>query len=289
MTLPRPHPGDRRAVNGPPSLRRSAPEQAQHYGDAVAEIYDEMLEPMRADTAAAVESLADMAPRGRALEFGVGTGRISLPLAARGLRVHGIDASTRMIAALRAKDADGVVTTSVGDISEAVVDGEFDLVIIAFNTLCALLTQERQLACIEEAARRLPPSGGLGGEACVPRPERYDHPEVGPGGPPGGGRHLLMVSGHDGPSQIVAARQPIPEERSMRLLPVRLRYVWPSELDLMARLGGLRLVARHGGWRGEPFTGTSTNHVSIYAPTRTDSGRDSGRAPVPAVYPTSPR
>lgn len=237
---------------------------SSEYGDAIAEVYDELLSPMAAVADAAVAFLAALAPGGTALELGVGTGRLALPLAAAGIRVHGIDASERMLHVMRSKVGGDAISTTLGDIGELVLPTTFDLVYIAFNTLFALLSQEKQLVCVGNAARMLRPGGTFVVEAFVPHPERYQRSVGQAAEPASDGYARLIVNRHDPSSQRIGARQILPSASGLKLLPVQLRYIWPAELDLMARAAGLKLQDRFGGWSREPFDHTSISHVSVY-------------------------
>ena len=233
------------------------------YGDHIAADYDELHAHM--DPTDAVEALAALAGGGRVLELGVGTGRIALPLVARGVEVHGIDASEAMVAELRAKPGGEAIPVTMGDFADVGVEGEFDLIFVVFNTFFALLTQEEQTCCVRNVAARLGPGGAFAVEAFVPDMCRYDHTG-----------HALRMHRIDGErvmfdaSTLDIARQRITTrlvsiegERSTQY-PIEIRYVWPSELDLMAQLAGLRLRERWSDWQGGPFTAASRSHVSIY-------------------------
>ena len=211
------------------------------YGDAIADVYDELTNvgAYGLATEAAVDVLARLAGEaGTALELGIGTGRVALPLAARGVAVTGIDASARMLARLRAKPGGADVAVTVGDMAEVAVPGPFDLVYVVASTLYCLPDQNRQLTCLSNAAGRLRPGGHLVVEAFIPDPSRFER------------------------GQRVEARAVTAD--GIRLYPVQVRYIWPTELDLMARIAGLTLVRRGGGWSGEAYTAASATHVSVY-------------------------
>jgi SAM-dependent methyltransferase len=231
------------------------------YGTVMAELYDDLLAPMAGDTEATVAFLAALAPGGRALELGVGTGRVAIPLAACGLQVSGIDVSVAMVDRLRAKPGGGAVTTGVGDFGEVALPGPYDLVYVVFNTLYGLLTQDRQVECLHRVADRLRPGGRFVVEAFRPDPARFGTAHA----DRNGGPDRLDVARHDPVAQTLTARQVLLTTRGVRVLPVHMRYVWPSELDLMARIAGMRLVSRCGGWHGEEYTRDSDTHVSVYA------------------------
>ena len=171
---------------------------------------------------------------GPALELGTGRGRVALPLAAMGVQVHGIDASAAIVERLRAKPGGEAIDVTVGDFAAVPVEGRYPLVYGVFNTFFAPLTQDDQLRCFAAVGRRLAPGGAFVLQGFVP--DQSLHP---------GGQSVRTT--HLG-----------------RLYPGAIRYAWPSELDLMARLAGLRLRARWGGWRREPFGPDSGVHVSVY-------------------------
>lgn len=238
---------------------------AQTYGDAFADLYDEMVvnPVMAANAQPAAEFLASLAPHGRALELGIGTGRVALPLAALGVEVHGIDASEKMIARLRAKSGGADLPVAVGDFADVAVPGEFDLVYVVFNTLFALTSQDDQIRCLANVAARLRPGGRFVVEAFVPDLTRFNRGQRVEAINIDTGQVRLDVSSHDPLTQRVTVQQVLIGEAGIRLLPVLLRYAWPSELDLMARLAGMRLAERLGGWRGEAFTAGGA-HISVY-------------------------
>jgi len=231
------------------------------YGQTWASVYDEVHSFL--DPAAAVDALAELARGGPALELGVGTGRVAIPLAARGVAVHGIDASEAMVAVLRGKPGGAKIPVTIGDFTHATVDGEFSLIYIVFSTIFGPLTQDGQVACFEAAAARLAPGGVFVVEAFVPDPTRFDR------GQRVWVNHIedtrvdLLVSRHDPVAQRVTSQSIVLGEAGMKRYPVEVRYAWPSELDLMARLAGLRLRERWGDWRRGPYT-ASGMHVSIY-------------------------
>jgi SAM-dependent methyltransferase len=233
------------------------------YGDRIADIYDSYSE-LPADTEEAVDFLAGLAGSGPVLELGVGTGRIALPLQERGVEVHGIDSSERMVERLRAKPGGERMSVAIGDFAEVDVDGAFALVFVVFNTFFALPDQEAQVRCFQRVAAHLRPGGAFVIEAFVPDLARFS------GGQNLSARQLsedrvqLDVSILDPVEQRVRAQHVFLDERGVRLYPVQIRFAWPSELDLMARLAGLQLADRWSGWRREPFTATSRRHVSIY-------------------------
>lgn len=232
------------------------------YGERHADIYDERLPDY---DESAIEMLARLAGAGRALELGVGTGRIALPLAARGVEVHGIDASPRMVERMRAKPGGDSVRVTFGDFAGVEVEGEFALVYVVFNTIFALLTQDEQVRCFRNVARRLAPGGRFLVEAFVPDTSLHPGGQSVKVGQMTSDLVELHVTLLDAAEQMLVGQQIRFDGAGVKLYPVQLRYAWPSELDLMARLAGLRLRERHAGWQGEPFDARSTKHVSVYA------------------------
>jgi SAM-dependent methyltransferase len=234
------------------------------YGDRIAPIYDELVEG-KFDTEGAVSFLAELAGPGPVLELGIGTGRVALPLAERGLDVHGIDASEAMVEALRAKPGGDRISITLKDFADVDVEGVFSLVFVVFNTLFALVTQEDQLKCFHSVAARLAPDGVFVIEAFVPDLARFGryHQRV-EAGDLSLDRVGLEVARHDPVNQRIDGQHVVFSERGTRLYPVHLRYAWPSELDLMARLAGLRLRERWGSWRRDPVTESSERHISVY-------------------------
>lgn len=233
------------------------------YGDRMAEVYDEWF-GTPADAEETVAFLSDLAGRGRVLELGIGTGRIALPLAGKGIEVHGIDASEAMVEKLRAKPSGEGIPVSIGDFADVGVEGRFSLVYVVFNTFFALLTQEDQVRCFANVAERLEDGGAFVVEAFVPDPARLARGEVTQTRRVEVDRVFLEASRYDPVHQRVYSQNIAMGETETRFYPVQIRYAWPSELDLMARLAGLRLLQRWGGWRRERFTASSTSHVSVY-------------------------
>lgn len=234
------------------------------YGDRIADLYDD-LHAWHLDTEAAVDWLAAAAGEGPVLELGVGTGRIAIPLAERGLEVDGIDASDAMVARMREKPGGDRVNVTVGDFAEAAAPGgPYALAFVAFNTLFALPDQETQVRCFVNVAARLREDGIFVVEAFVPDPTRFDRGQRVDVTRVETERVVLDVSLHDPVGQRTVAQHVIIEGGKVRQVPVRVRYAWPAEMDLMARLAGLRLRSRQGGWREEPFTAESPRHISVY-------------------------
>jgi SAM-dependent methyltransferase len=238
-----------------------------YFGEDVAATYDDGFEdqfdPAVIDATAGV--LADLAGHGRALELAIGTGRIALPLAARGVEVHGIDLSRAMVAQLRAKPGGDAITVAVGDIATTRVDGTFSLVYLVFNTIMNLTTQDAQVACFHSAAAHLEPGGCFVVEVGVPELRRL---------PPGQSAVPFQVSStrwafdlYDTATQAMSSNYVTLTDGRGEYRSIPFRYVWPSELDLMARLAGMRLRDRWEDWTRAPFTGDSPKHVSVWEKT----------------------
>ncbi len=234
-----------------------------YFGEDAADIYDDVSE--RGDELATVAFLEQLAGGGPALELAIGTGRVALPLAARGLRVDGIDISPAMVDRLRAKPGGDDISVTIGDFADVAVEATYRLVFVVFNTLFNLLTQEDQVRCFENVAAHLTDDGSFVVEAFVPafltrlRNDQYVDAEA-----VGVDEVRLDVARHDPVTQRLDESHVYLSAEGVRLYPVVTRYAWPSELDLMARIAGLRLKDRWGGWNREPFNSTSTSHVSVY-------------------------
>ncbi|GAC1522154.1 MAG: class I SAM-dependent methyltransferase [Chloroflexota bacterium] len=232
------------------------------FGEDTAAIYDD---DSRGDEEATVDLLEQLAGGGPALELAIGTGRIALPLAARGIRVDGIDLSPAMVARLRAKPGGDLISVTMGNFADVPVTGAYRLIFVVFNTLFNLLTQDDQVRCFENVAAHLTDDGSFVVEAFVPtfltrlRDDQYVDAEG-----IGVDTVQLDVGRHDPVAQRLEESHVVLSGDGVRLYPIVTRYAWPSELDLMARIAGLRLTDRWGGWSREPFTAASRNHVSVY-------------------------
>jgi SAM-dependent methyltransferase len=235
-----------------------------YFDEPVAARYDEtsadMFQPDVLDPA--ISFLADLAGDGPALEFGVGTGRIALPLSQRGVPIHGIDLSAAMIEQLRAKPGADAIGVTVGDAATTRVSGTFRLVYMVWNTIMNLTTQDEQVACFQNAAAHLEPGGCFVVEVMVPELRRLSPGEtvcpftVTP--------TRLGFDEYDIASQGLVSYHYRIEGRHVGANHVPFRYVWAAELDLMARIAGMRLRERWGGWKREPFTSDSTCHISVW-------------------------
>jgi SAM-dependent methyltransferase len=237
---------------------------AGYFGERVAARYDDnswsMFSPQVIGPT--VDTLAELAAGGRVLEFAIGTGRVAVPLAERGVRVAGIDNSEAMLQRLREKPGGAAIEAVAGDMATGHVDGEFSLVYLVFNTIFNLTSQDDQVACFENAAAHLGPGGRFVIEARVPELQRLPLGQtVLPWRADPTGMSFYV---YDTVTQRMDGQHFYVEDGELRPSPIELRYAWPSELDLMARIAGMRLEHRWGGWQREPFTGLSPSHVSVY-------------------------
>jgi SAM-dependent methyltransferase len=235
-----------------------------YFDERVAARYDEsspeMFDPMVVDPA--VDFLVELAGNGRALELAIGTGRIALPLSQRGVPVHGIDMSNAMVARLREKPGGADIGVTIGDFATTTVEGPFAVAYLVFNTISNLTTQAAQVACFRNVAAHLEPGGCFVIEVGVPRLQQL---------PPG---ETLLVNYVNetkwGFDEFDVARQGLishhfrSTDGQVERNSVPFRYTWPSELDLMAELAGMRLRERWSGWQREPFTSESDKHVSVW-------------------------
>ena len=231
------------------------------YGERVAGIYDEMYSHLDLH---AIDTLAELAGKGPALELGIGTGRIALPLAEKGVEIHGLDASPSMIEQLRAKPGGERITITQGNFAEVPVDGKFALIYIVFNTFFMLRSQEEQVQCFRNVAEHLAPGGCFVMEAFVPDVTRFSGNQVNWATKITTDEVLLDVGMHERAEQRVVSQKIVITEGNVRLYPAQMRYAYPPELDLMAQLAGLRLRERWSNWKREPFTSESGQHISIY-------------------------
>lgn len=231
------------------------------YGQRIAEAYDELYSGY---DPASIELLAELVGRGTALELGIGTGRIALPLQEKGVFVQGIDASEKMISKLRAKPHGAEIEVLKGSFSDFKIDKHFSLIYVVFNTFFALLTQEQQIQCFNSVKHHLSPQGVFLLEVFVPNLCRFtDHQTVRAVSIK---EHVvnLEVSQLDPVAQQVTSHHILLSNDGIHSYPVKIRYAWPSELDLMAQITGFSLQHRWGSWSKEAFTKDSQKHISIY-------------------------
>lgn len=233
------------------------------YGERWAAIYDDYFRIPK-DTEQTVAFLADRAGRGPALELAIGTGRIALPLAARGIRVAGIDSSPAMVAKLREKPGGTDLPVTLGNFADVEADGAFSLVFIVFNTFFGLLSGDEQRRCFRNVADRLAADGLFVIEAFVPDLTRFDRGQRVEVSNLGVDQVWFETSRVDVAEQRLSVQHVCLSQEGIRLFPVELRYAWPNELDLMAESADLTLKERWAGWSGEPFTASSPKHISVY-------------------------
>jgi SAM-dependent methyltransferase len=231
------------------------------YGERVASIYDDWFPSADPD---AITFLSELANGGKVLELGIGTGRFAVPLAAQNLEVSGIDASDSMIERLRSKSRQYEIIVKKGNFADVPIDGEFQLVYVVFNTFFALLTQADQVRCFKNVASHLTSTGCFVIEAFVPNLARFTNGRTNWPMRVTDNRVELDVAEHDAAAQKVVSQKVVMTDGNVRLFPVQIRYAWPSELDLMGQLAGLRLRERWSDWRREPFTSGSQKHISVY-------------------------
>jgi SAM-dependent methyltransferase len=235
-----------------------------YFGEPVAARYDEsaadMFDPAVVDPV--VDFLVALAGDGRALELGIGTGRIAVPLARRGVPVHGIELSKAMAARLRAKPGAEDIGVTIGDFATATVEGTFSVGYLVFNTIGNLTTQSAQVACFQNVAAHLEPGGCFVIETGIPQLQRL---------PPGETMRVFDASeNHWGVDEYDVANQGLTSHHfelvdgRFELASIPFRYTWPAELDLMAQLAGMSLRERWSGWKREPFTSESRKHVSVW-------------------------
>lgn len=235
---------------------------ATSFGPEVAQRYDDH---PRGDEAETVDFLAGLAGGGSALEFAIGTGRIAIPLTQRGVHVNGIELSPDMVARIRDKPDGDKVDVTVGDMASASASRDkYPLVYLVFNTIYNLLTQDAQVRCFENAARHLTTDGVFVVEAGVPsawlRGDQFVNVEH-----LGSDEVVIDVNRYNAVTQILDENHVSLTKDGLRFGPISCRLIWPGEMDLMARIAGMRLVDRWGGWKQESFTAASSRHVSVYA------------------------
>jgi SAM-dependent methyltransferase len=235
---------------------------AAEYGRLVAAQYDDFYDGAF-DTDGAVACLSELAAGGSILELGVGTGRIALPLVARGHEVHGVDGSAEMLELLAGKPGGDKIATTLGDFAEVEIPGRFTVAALLVNTIFALPDQAAQVRCFANVARHLEPGGRFVVETWVPETSpqvtsRLSTRQLSPG------YFGLVASEHDPSRQVLSTLQAVLGDGVVRVFPVVHRYVHPAELDLMARLAGMALEDRWEDWHRTPFGPRSLNHVSVY-------------------------
>jgi SAM-dependent methyltransferase len=232
------------------------------YGERIAGVYDEWYSDF---DPAAIQVLAKLAQGGEALELGIGTGRIAIPLVNLGVHVQGIDASAAMVERLHLKPKGKAIPVTMGSFADVAVKGQFSLIYVVFNTFFALLTQEEQLRCFQNVAAHLQPEGVFVIEVFVPDLKRFTAGQTTRVTSIADREVKLDVSEHEQDKQLITSQHVLLTEQGTRFYPVKIRYVWPAEMDLMARLSGLQLKERWSDWQKSAFTSQSVKHISVYA------------------------
>ncbi|MCI3272262.1 class I SAM-dependent DNA methyltransferase [Streptomyces cylindrosporus] len=239
-----------------------------YFGESVAAGYDESTADMFASgvVGPAVDVLEELAGGGRALELGIGTGRIALPLAERGVEVHGIELSRAMVERMRAKPGGDAIGVTIGDFSttKIEVEGGFSLAYLVFNTITNLTSQDAQVECFRNVAAHLEPGGHFVVEVGVPDLRRLPPGQNAVPFRVGDGRLGFDLYDDLATQSMSSHHVRVDGDGNGSYFAMPFRYVWPSELDLMARLAGMRLRERWDGWTREPFTGESRQHVSVW-------------------------
>ncbi len=236
------------------------------YGDRIADVYDDLYEgsPALGDLSAAVDLLAATAASGAALELGIGTGRVAIPLAATGVAVHGIDASEAMVGRLHAKPGGADIPVTIGSFADFSLDTRFALIYVVFNTFFGLLSQDDQVTSFHAIARHLAPGGAFVMEAFVPDLSRFDHGQRVSAIRVETDEVSLEVTTNDPVDQATVSQRVVIREDGIQLYPVRIRYAYVAELDLMARMTGLRVRERWADWDRSAFSGAAAKHISVW-------------------------
>jgi len=234
------------------------------YGDRIADAYDDFIQISAEQTQAAVGALASLAKGGPVLELGIGTGRIALPLLEKGIKIQGIDASARMVDRLRKKPGGDAIPITFGDFGDVAVDGQFCLIYVVFNTFFALLTQEAQVRCFANVASHLQADGLFVIEAFVPDPSRFSRNQNIVASKITVDEVRLDITQYDPLHQLLQVQHLVVANGHIQTFPLQLRCAWPSELDLMGQMAGLKLKERWSNWQRSPFTSHDSAHVSVY-------------------------
>lgn len=235
------------------------------YGDVIAEDYDRLFDGAAlGDAEVAANFLFERSAGGRSLELGIGTGRLALPLARRGVEVWGIDSSERIVGQLHSKPGGTEIPLVIGDMADVAVHGLFSLIYVGFNTIFLLPQQEEQVRCFKNVADHLEAGGAFVVEAMVPDDTMYDRGQRIHVHRVDAGSVWLEAARYDPVTRQLCSQQIILTDRGAQLFPAFLRFAPPPELDLMAELAGLQLIERWGGWKSEPFSHASASHVSVY-------------------------
>jgi SAM-dependent methyltransferase len=237
-------------------------DQRRFFDDRMAQQYDATVR--RADTSDTVAFLADLAKGGPALELGIGTGRIALPLAERGMVVDGVDISPEMVDRLQEKPGGDGLAVTIGDLADVPVSGTYRLVFVVYNSICNLGSQDEQVRCFQNVAEHLTEDGVFVVEGYVPLAEWLQRGQYVEAEAVAADSVRLDVCRVDAVHQVLNENHVVLSAAGVSVYPTVTRYIWPSELDLMARLAGLRLIERWATWTCAPFTGESSHYISVY-------------------------
>lgn len=231
------------------------------YGEMIADVYDDWYGDVDPQM---LEMLTRLAGGGKALELGIGTGRVAIPLAESGIKMYGIDASHAMVEKLKLKQGSDEINLHIGSFVEISFTENFDLVYVVFITIFALLTQEEQVHCFQNVAKHLESKGLFTVEAFIPDLSRFQGGQTVRAIQLESQQTRLDASIIDPIHQVITSQHIVLDNEKTRINPVKLRYIWPSEMDLMARLAGLQLLHRWENWNQAPFTSSSRKHISVY-------------------------
>lgn len=239
--------------------------RAAKYGEDWAEIYDDCY-PYDETAAVAVEFLAELAGPGPVLELAIGSGRIAIPLSERGTEVHGVDASQAMVDLMRSKPGGDTIPVTIANFRDVPVEQQYDVVALVCNTIFGLVTQDEQLTCFRNVAAHLKPGGLFVVECFVPTPKRLlSNGQAVQPWKLTEDSVLFHILQHNPVDQIIDGQTVrMSDDGGVRLYPSHMRYIWPTEMDLMARLAGMRLQNRWASWLKDPFGQSSESHVSVY-------------------------
>jgi SAM-dependent methyltransferase len=256
----------RHRLRGSATRRRRSEVAENYFGEEIAAHYDDSAEHDSMFSAevvdATVDFLVELAGDGCALELGIGTGRIALPLSRRGVSVHGIDLSEEMVARLQAKPGAEKIGVTIGDFATTKVDGTFRLAYLVYNTIQNLTTQDAQVACFQNVAGQLEPGGCFVIEVGVPDLQRLPFGEI--ARPFALSETHLGFDTYDVANQGLVSHHYTSRDGKWIYSSAPFRYIWPSELDLMARMAGLTPRERWSGWKREPFTSTSETLIGVW-------------------------
>lgn len=231
------------------------------YGNSIAEKYDTWFSDLDPSM---IDYLLEISAGGRALELGIGTGRVAIPLKEKGIEVHGIDSSTSMVDKMRLKPNGEDIPVTIQSFAKFVTTTQYDLVYVVFNTFFGLLTQEEQISCFKSVADTLKPGGCFVIEAFVPDLGRFDRGQSTRMSNIASDHVRLECSLHEAATQTILSQIVSIDSKGIEMYPIKVRYAWPSEIDLMAQLSGMKRISRWSDWKKSVFTNQSSRHVSTF-------------------------